>query len=137
MQSKSALWSSKINSFIDLWCLVASGGLYILVLLTSFQKNYIGWPQQPRTEKVLKFNMIFHDSTQKNDFSEYKTNLWVFDSMQNSRASVVTRDVILVVTDTKDFDDIWQWYIKIEQNLSQVVTNSKCRMIITCEEERK
>ena len=29
--------------------------------LTSFQKNYIGWPQQPPTEKVLKFNMSFHD----------------------------------------------------------------------------
>ena len=29
-----------------------------------FKKNYIGWPQQPPTEKVLKFNMIFHDYTQ-------------------------------------------------------------------------
>jgi hypothetical protein len=38
----------------------------ICVSSTSFQKNYIGWPQQPPTEKVLKFNMIFHDSTQKN-----------------------------------------------------------------------
>ena len=28
-----------------------------------FKKHYIGWPQQPPTEKVLKFNMIFHDST--------------------------------------------------------------------------
>ena len=25
--------------------------------LTSFQKNYIGWPQQPPTEKILKFNL--------------------------------------------------------------------------------
>ena len=33
--------------------------------LPSFQKNDIGWPQQPPTEKVLKFNMIFHDYTQK------------------------------------------------------------------------
>ena len=39
--------------------------------LTSFQKNYIGWPQQPPTEKMLKFNMIFHDSTQKNFFSKH------------------------------------------------------------------
>jgi hypothetical protein len=30
--------------------------------LTSFQKNDIGWPQQPPTEKMLKFNMTFHDS---------------------------------------------------------------------------
>ena len=30
---------------------------------TSFQKCDIGWPQQPPTKKVLKFNMIFPDST--------------------------------------------------------------------------
>ena len=40
--------------------------------LTSFQKNYIGWPQQPPTEKMLKFNMIFHDTTQKIFFSKHK-----------------------------------------------------------------
>ena len=37
-----------------------------------FKKNDIGWPQQPPTEKVLKLNMIFHDSTQKNFFSKRK-----------------------------------------------------------------
>ena len=51
---------------------MASGGLEICVSSTSFQKNYIGWPQQPQTERVLKFNMIFHDSTPKNFFSKHK-----------------------------------------------------------------
>ena len=51
---------------------MASGGLEICVSSTSFQKNDIGWPQQPPTEKVLKFNMIFHDSTQKRFFSKHK-----------------------------------------------------------------
>jgi hypothetical protein len=51
---------------------VASGGLEICVLSTSFQKNDIGWPQQPPTEKVLKFNIIFHDSTPKKLFSKHK-----------------------------------------------------------------
>jgi hypothetical protein len=37
-----------------------------------FKKNDIGWPQQPPTEKVLKFTMIFHDSTQKNFLSKHK-----------------------------------------------------------------
>ena len=37
----------------------------ICVSSTSFQKNDIGWPQQPPTEKVLKFNMIFIDYTSK------------------------------------------------------------------------
>ena len=32
----------------------------------------IGWPQQPLTEKVLKFNMSFHDFVKKNFF--FKTS---------------------------------------------------------------
>ena len=69
--SKSALRGRKINNFIELWFLVASRGLGICVSSTSFQKNYIGWPQQPPTEKVLKFNMIFHDSSPRNLFSKH------------------------------------------------------------------
>ena len=49
MQSKSALRGRMINNVIELWCLVASGGLDIWVSSTSFQKNYMGWPP---TEKV-------------------------------------------------------------------------------------
>ena len=41
-----------INNFIELWCLVASGGLDICISSTSFQGNDIGWPQQLPTEKV-------------------------------------------------------------------------------------
>ena len=67
-----ALRGRRINDFIRLWCLVASGGLHICVSSTSFQKNDMSWPQQPLTEKVQKFNMIFHDSTQKNFFSKHK-----------------------------------------------------------------
>ena len=44
---------------------VYSWGLGIWVSSTSFQKSNIGWPQQPPTEKVLKFNMSFHDSVKK------------------------------------------------------------------------
>ena len=62
----------RINNFIELRCPVASGGLHICVLSTSFQKNDISWPPQPLTEKVQKFNMIFHDSTPKNFFSKHK-----------------------------------------------------------------
>ena len=65
MQSKFALRGRMIHNFIELWCLVASGVLEICVSSTSFEKTDIGWPQQPPTEKLLKFNVIFHDSTQK------------------------------------------------------------------------
>ena len=61
--SKSALRGRRINNFIELWCLAGSGGLDIWVSSTNFQKSNIGWPQQPLTERVLKFNMIFPYST--------------------------------------------------------------------------
>jgi hypothetical protein len=67
-----ALRGRRINIFLELWCLVASGGLHFCVSSTSFEKNDIGWPQQPLTAKVLKFNMIFHDPTQKNFFPKHK-----------------------------------------------------------------
>ena len=62
----------RIDKFVELWCLVASGGLGIWVSSTSFQKSNIGWPQQPLTEKVLNFNMIFHDPTKKLFFSKHQ-----------------------------------------------------------------
>ena len=51
---------------------MASGGFGICVSSNSCQKNDMGWPQQPPTEKMLKFNMIFQDSTPKNFFSKHK-----------------------------------------------------------------
>ena len=42
----------RINNFVELWCLVASRGVEILVSSTSFQKSTIGWPQQPPKERV-------------------------------------------------------------------------------------
>jgi hypothetical protein len=47
-----ALRDRRTNIYFDLWCLVASGGLDICVSSTSFQKNYINWPQQPPTQRV-------------------------------------------------------------------------------------
>ena len=52
---------------------MASGVNKFCVSSTSFQKNDIGWTQQPLTKKMQKFNMIFHDSTIKNVFSKHKT----------------------------------------------------------------
>ena len=54
---------------------VYSWGLEIWVSSTSFQKSNIGWPQQPPTEKVLKFNMIFHDSTKNFVFQTIKVKM--------------------------------------------------------------
>ena len=50
---------------------------------TIFQKNNISWPQQPPTEKVLNFNMIFHDSTKKIVFQNIKNKV-VFKNLDDS-----------------------------------------------------
>ena len=42
--------------------------------LTSFEKNDIGSPWQPPPEKLLKFNMTFHDSSKKNVRSKHQNN---------------------------------------------------------------
>ena len=63
VQSKLALTGRLIDDFLKLWWSWGLRGLYIWVSSTSFQKCDIGWPQQPPTKKVLKFKMIFPDST--------------------------------------------------------------------------
>ena len=84
-----ALRGRRINNFIRLWCLVASGGLHICVSLNSFQKNDMSWPQQPLTEKVQKFNMTFHDSTQKFFFENLNIKL-------NSNAWMILKSSVVV-----------------------------------------
>ena len=67
-----ALRGRNIENFHDISLAARSRGLPICVSLTSFQKSSIGWSQQPPTEKVLKFNLIFHDSTHQNIFSKHQ-----------------------------------------------------------------
>ena len=57
-----ALKGSRIENFDKLGTLLTSRGFDISVSSTTFQKRNIHWPQQPPTEKVLKFNLMFHDS---------------------------------------------------------------------------
>ena len=64
------LTDKNMQARICLKVVLKSWDLDIWVSSTSFQKNNISWPQQPPTEKVLKFNMIFHDST--NFFSKHQ-----------------------------------------------------------------
>ena len=67
-----ALKGRRINNFIELWCLVASGGVDILVSSTSFQKSNIGWPQQPPKERVpdisKKIGFLMIHSTKRDWF---------------------------------------------------------------------
>ena len=72
-----ALRGRRINNCAELWCLLASGGLDILVSPTSFQKSNMGWPQQPLREKELKFEMDFHDSVKFFFFENIKIKLFL------------------------------------------------------------
>ena len=83
MQSKSALRGRGINNFVEVWCLVASGGYKFWVSWINFQKSNISWPQQPLTGKALKFNLIFHDSTKINFVSKHQ-NKAEFENLVNS-----------------------------------------------------
>ena len=70
-----ALKGRSIENFLELWWLVASGVVDILVSSTSFQKIDIGWPQQPWTKKVVNFNVIFHESNKSIFFQNIKIKL--------------------------------------------------------------
>ena len=52
---------------------MGSGGFEIWVLSTSFEKSNIGWTQQPLTERMLKFDMNFYDSTKTFLFSKHQS----------------------------------------------------------------
>ena len=47
----------------------------IFVSYTSFKKSSIGWPQQPQTEKVLKFKIVFCDSTPNSIFPKHQNKV--------------------------------------------------------------
>ena len=52
-----ALRGRGVDNFLELWWLVALGGLDIYwVSSTRAEKNNNGWPKQPPTEKVLDIN---------------------------------------------------------------------------------
>ena len=82
-----ALRGKRIKYFFELWWMVGSGGFTINVSSSSFYKNSIGWPQQPPTEKVLKFNWIFRDSI-KNFFFSKHPNKAEFNDMDDETQMV-------------------------------------------------
>ena len=88
-----ALGGSGIKNVDDLWCLGASGRLEFCVSSVSFQNSNIGWPQQPPTEKLLKFNMTFHDSTKKTFF--FKTSK-KYQNRLNSRTWMTLKSLLVI-----------------------------------------
>ena len=79
----------RIDNFDNIPLAAWSRGLPICVSSTSFQKSSIGWPQQPLTEKVLKFNLMFHDYNKKYLFSKHQ-NKAEFRNLNDS--AFISRD---------------------------------------------
>ena len=98
-----------------------------LGMTTSFQKSNIDWPQQPPTEKLPKFNIIFYDSTPKNFFSKHKnkveskflddsevlsSNFQGLNSSAASMTSVASTASMALMTSTASFHQqiYWSWW---------------------------
>ena len=94
---------------------MASRGLHFCVSSTSFQKSSIDWPQQPLTEKVLKFNLTFHDSTPKNVFSKHQ-NKADFKNLDDSEVPSCDFPGLIIsvasMTSTASFHQklYWSWW---------------------------
>ena len=58
----SPRWPTKVDFQVQKKVAAHSGDRDIWVLSIFFQKSNVGWPQQPPTEKVTIFNLIFYDS---------------------------------------------------------------------------
>ena len=100
---KLALRDRRTKILFGLWCLAASGGADICVSSTSFQKNGIGWPQQPPTEKVPKLNLKFHDSTQNSFFQNIKIKV-------NSNPWMTLKSSVVLFQAYKPPQPLWpQW----------------------------
>ena len=75
------------------WCSVASLVVEVYAWSTIWNFFDFTWPQWPLTEKVLKFNMSFHDSVKNVFFSKHQNKVTFAIKLLNSRSwksSVVT-----------------------------------------------
>ena len=91
----------RINIYLTFGCLVTLGGVDIWVSSICFQKSNIDWPQQPLTEKVLKFNMIFADVYLKNLF------FWNIKIKLNSNAWVTLKSLVVIFQALKPLQPQW------------------------------
>ena len=95
-----ALRGRKIENFLKLWWLMASGVVGIWVSSNSFQKSNISWPQQPQTKKVVNFNMIFHESTKSIFFQNIKI-------MLNSRIWMTLKSSVVIFQTLEPLQPQW------------------------------
>ena len=89
-------WQIKICKLDFLKVSVYSWGWGIWVSSTRFKKSNIGWPQQPLTEKVLKFNIGFHDSVKNFFFSKHENRIIFALKLMNSRSRMTQKSSVVI-----------------------------------------
>ena len=75
---------------------VYSWGWEIWDSSTSFQKNNIGWPQQPLRGKKLKFKMGFHDSVKKIFLPKHKNKVIFVLKLMNSWSRMTLKSSVVI-----------------------------------------
>ena len=82
----------------------------IWVSTKKFQKSTIGWPHQPPTENMLRFNIIFN-ATVKTFFSKH-LNKVIFQALKTSPASLTSVASATSLTSTAQFPQktSWSWW---------------------------
>ena len=115
--------------FQIVWVLTISSEFFVnfrvIHVWLSLILFYIGWPQQPQIEKVLKSNLIFHEST-KDFFSKKKHRNKAefynlddsevlnsdFPGLRTSAASMTSITSVASMTSTASFHQrtSWTWW---------------------------
>ena len=65
--------------------------IHYLSFIKKNKKSNIGWPQQPLTEKMLKFNMIFYDTVKTFLFSNHQNQVILVFKLLNSRTWITLK----------------------------------------------
>ena len=81
--------------------------LWFCVSSTSFHKSNIGRPHQPPTEKLLKFNFIFHDSVKQNFVSKHQNNVILVLRLLNSRTWMTLKSSVVMFQALKTLQPHW------------------------------
>ena len=71
------------------------------------QKSNIGWPQQPLTEKMLKFNMIFYATVKTFLFSKHQNQVILVLKLLNSRTWITLKSSVVIFQALESLQPQW------------------------------
>ena len=78
------------------WWLACFPIISIWVSSKKIQKGNIGWPQQPPTENMLRFNIIFNDNVKTFFFSKHQNIVILVLKLLNSRSWIALKSSVVI-----------------------------------------